>query len=244
MLKYRTVCIIQARMGSSRLPGKSLMKIKDSKPLIHFIYDRVCLAKEVDYVTLATTDQSSDDELFQYCKNNDINIDRGSELDLIKRYFDIANLHHARIIVRIPADNPLIIPSEIDRCIKYFINKQVDYASNLGPYLDNQYPDGLGAEVLSFDLLKYLHNTVIAKYHREHVTSFLRDERHSFSCGSPPCPTHFSRPDVVLDINTLDDYNFMKKLIISLDGDAEILDPESIIKHYDRIFERSGYARK
>lgn len=239
-----SICIIQARMGSSRLPGKSLMKIAGAKALIHYIYDRVRQCQSIDKVIIATSDHSSDDCLLGYCHEHSINIARGSENDLIKRYFDVASSHKADIVVRIPADNPLVLPQEIDRCVQHLIVNKVDYASNLGPYLQNRYPDGLGAEVMTFELLEYLDKNVFPKEHREHVTSFLRDESHHFSCSSPTCPPYFSRPDVVLDINTLDEFNFMNRLVSDIEKNECGYFPEEIIKKYDEHFVRSGYARK
>ena len=163
-----------------------------------------------------------------------VEVFRGHPSDLVDRYYEASKFYEADVVVRIPADNPLIHPSEIDRIVSYYLDSNLDFASNLGPFLDNQYPDGLGAEVFSFDLLQKIYREVDDLSHREHVTSFLRENPDQFRLGSVKCPEEFRRPDIVLDINTIEEYEFIEKLFKDLSRPGELIHISQIIPWYDR----------
>ena len=229
--KRRVVCIIQARMGSSRLPGKSMMKL-GNKTLIEHVIKRAMQAHLVDKVVLATTKNDEDDILADIAEKISVDSFRGSTNDLMDRYYYAAKEHGADIVVRIPADNPLIMPYYIDKIIRYFKNEDLDFASNIGPYLDNKCPDGFGAEVFSFNALKHIYNTVFDKYHREHVTSVFRDNLGMYKVGTIECDLEHHRSDIILDINTQGEFDYMKKLFSEVEN-SDLYNIEKIISWVD-----------
>ena len=138
--------VIQARMGSTRLPGKSMMDLAGA-PLIGRLLERVKRCKRVDQIILATTLKEEDDILEKVGKDYGLTVFRGSENDLVDRYHAAASRFNATEIVRIPGDNPAPEPAEIDDVINYHIEGEYDFSSNYPDVIDNGYPDGIGAEV-------------------------------------------------------------------------------------------------
>jgi spore coat polysaccharide biosynthesis protein SpsF len=174
------VAIIQARMGSTRLPNKSLMDI-DGKTALEFMIDRVRKSKLVDDIVIATTINQEDDLIENLCINNQINCYRGSENDVLDRYYQSAKKYKSTIVVRLTSDCPLIDPDLIDETINIFINKKVDYASNAVPPDKKKYPDGSDVEVFSFDALQRSWDETTDIKDREHVTFYMWDKRDNFN---------------------------------------------------------------
>lgn len=220
-------------MGSTRLPKKSMMPL-GGKPLLQNIFERVKSAKLVDEIVLATTKKREDDVLVDLAKTLGILVFRGHPTDLIDRYYKAAIKFNADIIVRIPADNPLIDPVEIDRIVKYFLNNtEIEFASNLGPFCNNGYPDGLGAEVFEIPLLEKLLKINTSRHRQDTVPSYIFENPSEFKTGSVKCPQRFSRPDIVLDINTKEQYDFITKLFEDLSKPGQLIHIEDIIPWYD-----------
>src|SRR5882757_8085426 len=140
------VAIIQARMGSRRLPGKSLAEI-EKRPMLWHVIDRVKRAKLIDRVVVATSTSASDDAIAIMCRENGVPCHRGSENDVLDRYYAAARAESAAQVVRITADCPLIDPEVIDLVVRRFQRGDVDYASNA---MVRSYPDGLDTEIFSF----------------------------------------------------------------------------------------------
>jgi spore coat polysaccharide biosynthesis protein SpsF len=174
------IAIIQARMGSSRLPNKSLMDI-DGKTALEFMIDRVRKSDLIDDIVIATTINQEDDMIANLCINNQINCYRGSENDVLDRYYQSAKKHEATIVVRLTSDCPLIDPVLIDETINLFIKKKVDYASNAVPPDKKKYPDGSDVEVFSFDALQRSWVETKDVKDREHVTFYMWDKRDNFN---------------------------------------------------------------
>src|ERR1700752_5383593 len=118
----RTVLVLQVRMGSTRLPGKSMMDLAGA-PLICRILERVKRCEMLDEIVLATTQKPQDDVLEQMGRKYDVAVFRGSENDLVDRYYQAAKAHNADLIVRFPADNPVPEPAEIDRITEYHLTR-------------------------------------------------------------------------------------------------------------------------
>jgi len=166
----KTVAIIQARMASTRLPGKVLCDI-EGKTMLQCIFERVSRAQTVDQIVVATSTGGTDDPIDSFCRNLNIECFRGSEHDVLSRFYEAACLYHAEVIVRITADCPLIDPGVIDKVVRAFFESNVDYAANVLHYT---YPDGLDTEVFSFVALERVVRTAIKPAEREHVTSLFR----------------------------------------------------------------------
>lgn len=150
----RIEAYIQARMGSTRLPGKVLKKVLE-KPLLDFLVEQLSQSKEIDEIVILTTDHPADDEIELFCKERQIACFRGSEEDVLARYYQAACLRKPDGIVRITADCPLMDPDIVDQVIKEFRHSysQVDYISNS---LERTFPRGLDVEVFSLKHLSKL----------------------------------------------------------------------------------------
>jgi spore coat polysaccharide biosynthesis protein SpsF len=174
------VAIIQARMGSSRLPGKVLLDLA-GEPMLVRVVERTRLAKTLDKVIVATTDQSTDDPVVDLCNDRDYPFYRGSQYDVLDRYYQAAKFYQATVIVRITADCPLIDPDVIDLTVQRFLEAGVDFAANrLPPPWTRSYPIGLDTEVCSMDALTRAWREADLPYQREHVMPYLYEQEGRF----------------------------------------------------------------
>lgn len=169
-LEGPVVAIIQARMGSRRLRGKSMADI-EGRPMLWHVVQRVKRATLVDRVVVATSTDVADDAIEKMCRENGVTCYRGSEQDVLDRYYLAARGEKATQIVRITADCPLIDPDVIDRVVRRFQRGDLDYASNA---MVRSYPDGLDTEVFSFPALERAWHEAEKASEREHVTPYLR----------------------------------------------------------------------
>lgn len=166
----KIVAIIQARMGSTRLPGKMMMKIA-GKPVVAHVFDRVRTSRLIDETWLATTVDPSDDVLAKWAEENGMPCFRGSVDDVLDRYYQTAHKAGADAIIRITGDCPLHDHRVIDKVIRVFgDNSKYDYVSNINP---PTYPDGLDVEIFSFATLKEAWEDAKLKSEREHVTPYI-----------------------------------------------------------------------
>lgn len=168
--EQRIVAIVQARMGSTRLPGKVLADIA-GQPMLERVVARVKQSRRVTGVVVVTSENGADDAIAEYCKNHGVALYRGSETDVLDRYYQAAKLHRAEAIVRVTADCPLIDPQVVDRVVATYQTDDCDYASNT---LVCTYPDGLDTEVFSMDALGVAWQAARRATDREHVTPYLR----------------------------------------------------------------------
>lgn len=165
--------IIQARMGSSRLPGKVLMDL-EGEPVIARTYDRAARAKMLDRVLIATSTMEEDNPIAEFCERHSVPCYRGHGTDVLDRMYHAAKDNNAQIVVRITGDCPLIDPDVIDRCVQVFLQAQppVDFVANRLPG-HRTYPVGLDTEVCSFDALARAWSKADRAYQREHVMPFI-----------------------------------------------------------------------
>ena len=165
----KTLAIIQARMDSNRLPGKVMKKL-NSKTLINIVLDRVNLSKKIDQIYLATSINNSNDTLSSHVKKIGYNCYRGSEYDVLDRFYTLAKKIKPKYIVRITGDCPLVDYRIIDKMILKISNSDYDYVSNIAP---PTYPDGIDVEVFTFNALKQAWHKAISLKDREHVTPYI-----------------------------------------------------------------------
>ncbi len=166
-------CFVQARMGSSRLPGKVLKRVgKDT--LIEFMFKRLKLSKKINQIFLATSDHSENNSLCDIAKRNNVEVYRGDENNVLNRFYRMAKFYNAKNIIRITADCPLIDPEMIDEMIDVFFEKDYDYLSNTMP---PTYPDGLDIEIFKFNALEDAYINVSKTYDKEHVTPYIRNNK-------------------------------------------------------------------
>lgn len=180
--KKRIICIIQARMGSSRFPGKVLHPVAGI-PLIKRMFDRLSQSRIVSHFLVAIPDLQEDDVLARYLMQNNIPFFRGSDWDVLARFYHASvylNADKDDIIVRICADNPLHSAKVMDAVIMEFLNRKVDYFSN-----SNKDPDfledGFDVEVFTFNALEIAFREAKLLSQREHVTPYIKDSG-KFKC--------------------------------------------------------------
>jgi spore coat polysaccharide biosynthesis protein SpsF len=167
------VCIIQARMGSSRLPGKVLKDIC-GKPMLAWVVERVRQARTVDQVVVATTADVTDDLIAAYCQANHIDCYRGDVFDVLDRYYQAARAYHASVVVRVTADCPLIDPQLIDQAVKELMLRGLDFTANrLPPPFKRTYPIGLDVEAATMTALSEAWEKADQPHEREHVMPYL-----------------------------------------------------------------------
>lgn len=232
-------------MGSTRLPGKSMLDMCGA-PLVGRILERVKRVKCIDEIVLATSTKGENDILEKLADQYGIFSFRGSEDDLVGRYYFAAKLHKADIILRLPADNTCSEPGEFDRLIDFHLNSNFDFTSNICNFMENGYPDGIGVEAFDYDALEYVFFNEKKSDNREHVAlnfyNYIEDKKpqlSTFSIGTIKCPQEFSRPDISLDVNTLEDYRFMLELYGDLYPNNPYFGIIDIINWYDNIWEKA-----
>ena len=234
----RTVAIIQARMGSQRLPGKSMADLA-GEPLLWQFLERVKRCKNIDQVVLATTSKTQDDVLVKIADRCNLQSFRGAENDLVDRYYQAAKLFNADIVVRICADNPVVEPAEVGRIIDYHKNNDSDFSSNTHNIMDNMYPDGLGAEVFDFATLEELTRLTDNPENREHPHSYFYEHPEKYKIGTVPCPKSFQRPDLKLDVNTAEELKFLQAIYEYWYKKDNHFHIENIIWWYDNIWKKN-----
>jgi len=205
----RTVIIVQARMGSSRLPGKALKEALE-KPLLGYLVDRLRLVNAADDIIIATTTDAKDQVIVDFCQSEKVPIFRGSENNVLDRFYHAALAFQADTVVRITADCPLIDPVLIDEAIQFYHEKrpQHDYVSNA--YV-RSFPLGMDVEVFSFKSLAQAAEEANLEEEKEHVTPFIYRRPHRYNVGiisHEPNLSHYR-----LTVDTEEDFQLVKKLI-------------------------------
>jgi len=215
----KVVLIIQARMSSTRLPGKSMMPLAD-KPLVYRMVERLKKCKRIDEIVIATSDQPEDQVLVELAKELQVSYFQGNLLDVRDRYLKAAEKFQADYVLRIPADNPMPDANEIDKLIEFHLgNNSSGFSSNLAQVNNSEYLDGIGAEIFSTKLLqesvaRSSSDTVKEHVHRNFFDYSTQTPVDSSWCpiASPKAPAELRRPDIILDVNTMDDYTKIKRI--------------------------------
>lgn len=203
------ISIIQARLGSTRLPNKVLKYLED-KTVIEHVVSRVKQSKYIDEVFVATTINKNNLPLVQLCSAHNIRVFYGSEEDVLDRFYQLAKLICPDHIVRITSDCPVLDPEIIDLIIENHLKLNCDYTSNT---IEDSYPDGLDTEVFTFSALKKAWQEAKLLSEREHVTPYIKKH-----------PELFSHNSVVSKVNYGN-----KRWTLDTDRDFEFL--ESVFKH-------------
>lgn len=166
------IAIVQARMGSSRLPGKVLKEVLPGRSLLSLMFERLRASKFLTKLVVATSTSSKDDKLIEHCTANNIATFRGSEDDVLGRYAAAAKHFNADVVVRLCADSPLHDAEIIDRCIDIYLKneRQADFVCNVMP---NTFPYGTMVEVLPLDVLLRIDRLTLDPALREHVTQYI-----------------------------------------------------------------------
>lgn len=211
----RVVAIVQARMGSTRFPGK-VMELIEGVSMIEIILRRLAQAKRLNHIVVATSLESDDDILYEHIRSLGFDCERGSNHDVLGRYVGAARRCHADVVVRITGDCPLTDPELVDQCIDDFFSSDVDYLSNVLP---PTYPDGLDIEVVKFRALEISERETRNSYDREHVTPYIIKSG-SFLKSSNRHEEDLSHSRWTVD--NPDDLAVIRRIISSFGGDIYV----------------------
>lgn len=229
----RLIAVVQARMGSTRLPGKSLMPVWRDMPLAEMVLRRVRHASAVHGVVLATSESRDCDPLADLARGLGVAVVRGSEDDVLSRFALAVSRHPCDAVARVCADNPLVASDAIDSLAACFAAADLDYASNASPA--QGLPDGLGAEIIRADALLLLHRVCAEPRHREHVTAGIVDAPASWRIGLPEAPPALRFPQGKLDVDTAEDLRRMRDLLAALPAqDGPLWSSAQIVNHLRR----------
>ncbi|MDD5136213.1 MAG: glycosyltransferase family protein [Candidatus Omnitrophica bacterium] len=207
--KDKIVATIEARMSSSRLPGKVLMPA-DGKPMLAHLLARLRAVPSLDEIVLATTVNRADEPLIQFAKDNGIASFRGSEEDVMGRVIGAAGSANADLVVEITGDCPIIDPAIVEEVIQLFLNNDCDYATNAHI---RSYPDGMDTQVFRLDTLKRSYEMTDDIKEREHVTLHIRRHPELFRHMHLEAPGDMRWPELGLTLDTHEDYSLLKQLI-------------------------------
>jgi spore coat polysaccharide biosynthesis protein SpsF len=240
--KMNIHAIIQARIESSRLPGKVILPLNDT-PLLQVIVEQLQKSNYINKIILATTDSTSDDLLVDLAERIGLDIFRGSVNNVLNRFFICAKYHNSDVILRVTADDPIKDIAMIDSGIKKLIEDKLDYISNT---IEPTYPEGLDFEVFSMGTLQKIHELSINPSDREHVTTYLKNNISMFNTVSMTTKS-ITHKDKKLSIDTIYDYIVMYKLFRIMGSNAKNISFAKLRKYLDKaneIFEyNSGSIR-
>ncbi|GBE18164.1 3-deoxy-manno-octulosonate cytidylyltransferase [archaeon BMS3Abin16] len=207
----RIVAIVQARMGSTRLPGKVMIKVLGRPLLYHFI-ERMKRAKKIDQIVIATPDKDENRSIILLANEMGIEVFKGSENNVLDRFYQTAKKYKADVIVRVTSDCPLIDASVVDSVIDLFLKGGYDYVSN---NIEGSFPHGLDTEVFSFKALEEAHNNAVTDYDKEHVTPYIRNTS-KFVLGNLKCKKDLSGLRWTVDYP--EDIAFVQKIFEFFEG--------------------------
>ncbi len=208
------LAILQARMSSSRLPGKVLLPIV-GQPMLALQIERVLQSDTIDHLVIATSNDPSDDVIADFCQNSilgsRVTCYRGSLDDVLARFYQAALLYQPTHVVRLTGDCPLTDPRVIDTVVRQHVQLDMDYSSNVEP---PTYPDGLDVEVMKFSALEQCYQHARLPSEREHVTSYLR--HHSNFFQSVNITYHEDLSEHRWTVDNPEDYQFVDRVYQAL----------------------------
>ena len=233
-MELNTILITQARTGSTRLPGKVLKEI-GGKSLLQIHLDRLVNCKNVSEIIVATTVNEEDNVIFDKAIEWGYSASRGSESDVLDRFYQAVKDKSADWIVRVTSDCPLIDPELVDDVIRFAQDNNTDYCSN--GFVEN-YPDGQDVEVFKFSALKLAWENALLKSEREHVTPYIRNNSdfnngNLFKAINFPCDSDFSKIRMTVDEQR--DFDLMEILIHQLGTDKTWLTYTNFIIENDEL---------
>ena len=192
-MRNKTIILIQARLGSTRFPKKILQKI-GNKTVIEILYNRIRSIKLADKIIIVTTKNKTDDVLVNFLRKKKITVFRGSEKNVLKRFYDAGKKFYGKFIVRICGDCPFVEKVLLEKMIKKIKDDELDYVSNINP---PTYPDGLDLEVFTFKALSKAYFNSKTEHEKEHVTPYIiknMDKNYNFKLTK-----NYSKIRVTLD---------------------------------------------
>lgn len=210
-MKDKVAAIIQARIGSTRLPKKAMLKVLD-KPLLYYMIKQVKKSKLIKDVVVVTSIKKENSIIRNFCKKNNIKCFSGPDKNLVKRYYLAAKKFNIDTIVRLTSDCPLIDPKIIDRLIKKYYSFKYDFVANTSPPYNLTYPDGMDVEIFSLDTLTFVNNRCKSKKDLEHVTPFIWRKKKYFNNFKHNLKKNLSHYRLTVDYK--EDFELISNIII------------------------------
>lgn len=219
----KTIAIIQARTGSTRLPGKIFMDLA-GRPLIWHVTDRLKRVKNLSEIAFATSEKINDNKIEEFALSQDLRCFRGSESDVLERYIGAGEKFQADNIIRITCDAPLLDPEQIEKMIEKGLSEDLEYVG----YDSNIRHVYEGFEFVKLSTLKRIRDFTNEKYYHEHVTIYVRENPTFAKIGYLPVEDKFLKSNYSstfkLSIDTIEDLNFMNKIYTKLYKTDSIVD--------------------
>lgn len=212
MSDRRIGIIVQARMGSTRLPGK-VLKLMAGKPMIQWIIERLQLCRRPDVLILATTTLEQDDALVELAGALGVKVFRGSVTDVLDRYYHCARAYHLDDIIRATGDNPFVDPEECDRLVEFYQEHSLDFAIIKTGEPDG-FPLGVGVEIFNFQALERSWFEGQAAHHREHVDEYILENPAIFKQDKMPAPLEKRAPELSLTVDLPEQFDVAEKLYV------------------------------
>jgi spore coat polysaccharide biosynthesis protein SpsF len=208
----KVTATVEARMASTRLPGKVMRKLM-GKPVLHRVVERISQAKSVEEVIVATSVNPADDIIADYCQTNGISYYRGSEDDVLKRIIDAAAKFGGEVIVQLGADNPFYDPDIIDQLGTIYLNGECDYVCN---DLEPTYPNGVEVHVLSLKTLRGVMARTDNKIDHEDVVRYIWEHPEQYRILNIKATRELYAPDIRLTLDYEEDYTVIVKVFEAL----------------------------
>lgn len=227
------IVIIQARMGSTRLPGKVLKTLSDEIIVLELMLKRL---SELPYrLVIATSDLPCDDAIVHFCADRRVEYFRGSEQDVLSRFYDCARTYNADVVVRLTADCPLVDPQLVEPMVAAFIQHGLDYMGNTTPPEKSRYPDGSDIEIFTFSALEQAHQQEKDLKRREHVTfQFWQENKYR----SETYPNALDWSEYRYTVDNAEDLELLEIMWVSKISNHIFISTEEIIE----LIRREGLA--
>lgn len=225
----KTKVVIQARMTSSRLPGKVLLPVL-GKPLLSTMIDRLSRMKTIDGIIVATTDRDTDDPVEKLARAKGADCFRGSEEDVLDRVLKAARKYEADLIVETTADCPLIDPVECDKVVRLYRSGGLDYAGNCTPHT---YPRGMDTQVFSRKTLEDVARRTNDPVDHEHVSYYIYQHPEFYRLGCVTPPAELERPELRLTVDTPEDFALVSRILEGLSHRGSEFSLAEVIHYLD-----------
>jgi spore coat polysaccharide biosynthesis protein SpsF len=209
MLKKKVDCIIQARMGSSRLPGKIFLEVNKT-PLLQYLVDRVKKINNINRIIISTSTKVEDKKIVRFAKNNKIDYFQGNEKNVLDRIYKTAKFFKSSNILFITSDCPIFDINIADQIINTYKNNNCDYVNNNHI---RSYPDGMDIQIFSFKILHDAWKKAKSLLEKEHVTLYIRKNLNKYKFINIVAPQKLFWPKLGLTIDEYADYILIKKII-------------------------------
>ena len=224
----KIAAIIEARMRSTRLPGKVFLPVL-GKPVIEMMVERIKHARYIDKIIIATTTDKSDDRIEELCKRLDIDCYRGSEDDVLSRVLEAARAHKVDLICELTGDCPLIDPIIIDQVVTMYMSGFYDYTAN--GFNEQTYPRGLDVKVFPTSVLEKTAKLTTNAIDHVHVSCFIYHNPKIFRLGGITAPAAVFGPDIRITLDTAEDYELIKRIFEALYKKNKIFLAKDIVKY-------------